>query len=39
VGLILGVAILNEPFDPKLILGGFLILVSVLVVNRIGKVG
>jgi hypothetical protein len=26
---------LNEPFDPKLILGGGLILVSVLVVNRV----
>ena len=39
VGLILGVLILGEPFDPKLILGGGLILVSVLVVNgvRVGK--
>ncbi|MBN2043815.1 MAG: DMT family transporter [Anaerolineales bacterium] len=35
VGLIFGVAILHEPFDSKLILGGFLILVSVLVVNRL----
>ncbi len=34
VGLTLGVLILNEPFDPKLVLGGGLVLVSVLVVNK-----
>jgi drug/metabolite transporter (DMT)-like permease len=39
VGLALGVIFLDEPFDPKLILGGGLILVSVLVVNRTQSAG